>query len=133
MRSTCSSRGSGRGDTGADNSAGRTSDTTGGIKNIQLLRDVKYNEMLYGLLAKQYEAARLDEAKDPGVIQVLDQAVRPEHKSKPKRAFIVLMCTAIATIAAIIFVLLLEAKNRWLLSPDAPRKWNELKTSIWFK
>jgi uncharacterized protein involved in exopolysaccharide biosynthesis len=122
----------GRVDPGAVSGEDRTANTTG-IKNIQLLRDVKYNEMLYGLLAKQYEAARLDEAKDPGVIQVLDQAVRPERKSKPKRAFIVILSTFIATVAAIILVLLQEAKNRWLLSPDAPRKWQELKTSIRLK
>ena len=122
----------GRVDSGAVSGEDHTANTTG-IKNIQLLRDVKYNEMLYGLLAKQYEAARLDEAKDPGVIQVLDQAVRPERKSKPKRAFIVILSTFIATISAIILVLLQEAKNRWLLSPEAPRKWQELKTSIRLK
>jgi uncharacterized protein involved in exopolysaccharide biosynthesis len=104
--------------------------STAGIKSIQLLRDVKYHEMLYELLAKQYEAARLDEAKDPGVIQVLDPAVKPERRSKPKRAFIVMLSTFVATLFAMIFVLLQEAKNRWLLSPGAPKKWNELKASI---
>jgi uncharacterized protein involved in exopolysaccharide biosynthesis len=119
----------GRVDAGTDISAARTTSTTG-IKNIQLLRDVKYHEMLYELLAKQYEAARLDEAKDPSVIQVLDQAVKPERRSKPKRAFIVLLSTFLAAAIAVIFVLLAEAKKRWLESPGAPKKWNNLKASI---
>lgn len=61
-----------------------------GLHNIKLLRDVKYYQMLYELLSKQYEAARLDEAKDPSILQVLDPAIQPERKSKPKRSIIVL-------------------------------------------
>jgi len=46
-----------------------------GFENIKVLRDVKYYQMLYELLAKQYELARLDEAKDAATVQVLDKAV----------------------------------------------------------
>jgi uncharacterized protein involved in exopolysaccharide biosynthesis len=62
-----------------------------GLENVRTLRDVKYYQMLYELLAKQYEAARLDEARDASVIQVLDPAVEPERKVKPKRVVIVLV------------------------------------------
>ncbi len=44
--------------------------------------------MLLELLSKQYEMARLDESRDGALIQVVDVATPPEHKSKPKRAFI---------------------------------------------
>lgn len=108
-------------------------DSSKGIKNIQLLRDVKYYETLYELLAKQYEAARLDEAKDSSVIQVLDPATTPERRSKPKRALIVLMSTILTGIVTVIVVFLLEAKSRWLLSPGASEKWNELKSNFRFK
>lgn len=84
-----------------------------GVQNIQLLRDVKYYQMLYELLAKQYEAARLDEAKDSSVIQVLDPAIEPETKFKPKRAMLVLATSFLACVASIIAVLLLAAKQRW--------------------
>jgi tyrosine-protein kinase Etk/Wzc len=87
-----------------------------GVQNIQLLRDVKYYQMLYELLAKQYEAARLDEAKDSSVIQVLDPAIEPEARFKPKRAMLVLAASFLACIAAIIAVLLWTAKERWRLS-----------------
>jgi tyrosine-protein kinase Etk/Wzc len=104
-----------------------------GIQNIQLLRDVKYYQMLYELLAKQYEAARLDEAKDASVIQVLDPAITPERRFKPQRTLIVLVSTLLATLVAVVVVLLQEAKRRWLRSPGADSRWGELKSNLRFK
>jgi uncharacterized protein involved in exopolysaccharide biosynthesis len=60
--------------------------TASGVRNIRLLRDVKYHETLFEVLAKQYEIARLDESKEAPVIQVIDKATPPERKSKPRRA-----------------------------------------------
>lgn len=62
----------------------------GGLDNLSRLRNVKYYEFLYELLAKQYELARIDEAKDPAIIQVMDFAVEPDRRSRPKRGFIIL-------------------------------------------
>jgi tyrosine-protein kinase Etk/Wzc len=62
-----------------------------GTEYLRKLRQLKYNETLYELLAKQYELAKLDEARDAVVIQVIDPAVPPERKSRPKRAVIVLV------------------------------------------
>lgn len=50
---------------------------------IKYYRNVKYNEALYELISKQYELARLDEAKDAGIIQVLDVAKTPQKKIRP--------------------------------------------------
>lgn len=61
-----------------------------GLENIKVLREVKYYQMLYELLAKQYEAARLDEAKEASIIQVLDSAIEPERRFKPKRILMAL-------------------------------------------
>jgi uncharacterized protein involved in exopolysaccharide biosynthesis len=108
---------------------GRAADTpTRGFENIQLLRDVKYYQMLYELLAKQYEAARLDEAKDPSIIQVLDPAVAPERKFRPKRAIIVIGSTVGALFFAMFYALLLESKRRALLAPATAGRWAELKS-----
>lgn len=102
---------------GNSSSASSDADVTDGAKtgvqNIQLLRDVKYYQMLYELLAKQYEAARLDEAKDSSVIQVLDPAIEPERRFKPKRAMLVVAASFLACVAAIIGVLLWSARQRW--------------------
>jgi len=104
-----------------------------GLKNIQLLRDVKYYQMLYELLAKQYEAARLDEAKDASVIQVLDAAIAPEHRFKPQRSLIVVVSTLLTGLMAVAVVLLGEAKRRWLRSPTSASRWHELKSNLRFK
>ncbi|MCD4485087.1 Wzz/FepE/Etk N-terminal domain-containing protein [Chromobacterium vaccinii] len=59
-----------------------------GLEYLRRLREVKYQETIFELLAKQYELAKIDEAKDSSLIQVLDNAVPPELKSKPSRSLI---------------------------------------------
>ena len=103
-----------------------------GLKSIKILRDVKYNQMLYELLAKQYEAARLDEAKESAIIQVLDAAVEPEKKFKPRRIIIVLLSTFVALFLSIVAALVLEAKRRVMQMPEGLMQWNELKRNIKF-
>ena len=98
-----------------------------GLENIKILRDVKYYQMLYELLAKQYEVARLDEAKDTSLIQVLDPAIEPERKSKPRRAIIVLLSAMLALIAAIIWAFISETRKRVLQAPEGVAQWEELK------
>lgn len=60
-----------------------------GLAYIRAVRDVKYNEALLELMAKQYEFARVEEGRDSSMIQVLDMATAPDQKSKPKRSLIV--------------------------------------------
>ncbi len=83
-----------------------------GLEYIRKLRDVKYREMLFELLAKQYEAARIDEAKDSAIIQALDTAVPPEKKSWPKRALIVVLVTLGAGLLAVGWAHAMEAIGR---------------------
>jgi uncharacterized protein involved in exopolysaccharide biosynthesis len=73
-----------------------------GTDYIRKLRDLKYNETLFELMAKQYEIARVDEARDATVIQVLDEALPPEKRARPKRALMVLV-TAFAGLFFSIF------------------------------
>lgn len=64
-----------------------------GLQYARLLRDFKVQETLFELLTKQYEVAKLTEAKDSSTIQVLDAGFVPDQKSKPKRSLIVLLAT----------------------------------------
>lgn len=59
-------------------------------ENVRKLRELRYLEMLQELLVRQTEAARLDEAKDLSLVQVLDSAVPPDRKSAPKRSLMVI-------------------------------------------
>lgn len=61
-----------------------------GLEYLRKLREVKYNETLFEILARQYEIAKLDEAKEGAVIQVVDSAVPPDKRSSPQRSLIVL-------------------------------------------
>jgi tyrosine-protein kinase Etk/Wzc len=78
------------------------------LENIRRQRDVKYHETLFDILAKQYEAARLDESRSGPTIQVLDHPTVPEGKSGPSRVLIVLSSTVLTGLAGFFWVLLTE-------------------------
>jgi uncharacterized protein involved in exopolysaccharide biosynthesis len=94
-----------------------------GLESIRVLRELKYNQMLYELLAKQYEAARLDEAKDPSIVQVLDAATEPEKKSKPRRALIALLTAGGVLLLVVAWAFVVEMKERVLRSPAEAENW----------
>jgi len=85
--------------------------TVAGIDNLGLLRNVKYYETMYELLAKQYEAAKLDEAKDAAIVQVLDKAIVPDRKSAPARTRIVMVVTLVGGLLALLVVFVLESMS----------------------
>src|SRR6185369_1236617 len=61
-----------------------------GVEYVRKMREMKSQETIFEQLTKQYELAKLNEAKDSSSLQVLDEAVIPLQKSKPKRSLIVL-------------------------------------------
>lgn len=105
-------------------------DKAGGLRNVTLLRELKYQQTLYDVLAKQYEIARIDEAKDPPLIQVLDAAVEPERKAKPRRAMIVAMSTGLALLAAVFWAIVAEWRRKVALTPEGAAQLAELKSHL---
>lgn len=101
-----------------------------GLENIRILRDVKYYQMLYEMLAKQYEVARLDEAKDAPLIQVLDSAVDPERKFKPKRLLMVLVSAVFGFVIAALIAIIKESKSRLLNTVEGRAQWEELRHNL---
>lgn len=75
-----------------------------GAEYIAKYRDFKYHETLFELMAKQYELARLDEARDGAVIQVVDAAIPPDLKSKPKKAVIAAVTALAGLVVALLWV-----------------------------
>jgi len=63
---------------------------------------MKYNETIFELLAKQFEIAKIDEARQGSVVQLVDKAIAPDKKSFPNRVLIV-ACSTIAGLALAIF------------------------------
>ena len=72
-------------------------------------------ETVFELLAKEFEIAKLDEAREGSIVQVVDAAVTPDKRSFPPRALIVVLLTLIAFVMAILWVL---ASERWVQSPE---------------
>jgi len=104
----------------------------GGLDSIQTLRDVKYLTMMYELLVKQYEIARLDEAKNSPSVQVLDVATEPEHKFKPKRAMITVMTAFLGLLIAVGYAFINDSMSA-PKSPGQEAKWLKLKEYLRFK
>jgi uncharacterized protein involved in exopolysaccharide biosynthesis len=74
-----------------------------GLEYIRKARELKYHETIFEILARQFEYAKLDEAKDSSVVQVVDRAVLPDRRSKPRR----LLITVIAFLAGVVGMLAL--------------------------
>jgi uncharacterized protein involved in exopolysaccharide biosynthesis len=87
-----------------------------GIQYVRRLREFKTQEALFEQLTKQYELAKINEARDSSTLQVLDEAVAPLRKSKPKRALIVILTTVTAFFCSIFVVFIKEYLSK--LSPE---------------
>jgi tyrosine-protein kinase Etk/Wzc len=94
------------------------------LQYIRKLRDLKYHETLYELIAKQYEASRIDEAKQAPVIQVVDRAIVPDKDSQLPRALVVLLCASAGLILSSGSVLLLDRIRQSLVNL------NEIQNSV---
>jgi uncharacterized protein involved in exopolysaccharide biosynthesis len=81
---------------------------------ISRYREYKYQESLFELFARQFEAARLDESREAGLIQVVDPATPPEYKSKPKRAYIGLGAAVLTALVLAMGLLFRELRTRGL-------------------
>jgi tyrosine-protein kinase Etk/Wzc len=82
------------------------------LEYLRRARDLKYHEALYEFLNKQLEAARIDEAKDAVVVQVVDKAVVPERKSGPHRTTIILLAALLAFLLTAATLLVMESLKR---------------------
>jgi capsule polysaccharide export protein KpsE/RkpR len=75
---------------------------------MRKLREVKYHETLFELLARQFEVAKLDEAKTAPAIQVVDRADVPDRKSGPHRTLIVLGGGILGVVFIVFYVMARE-------------------------
>lgn len=102
--------------------AGGKSVSPAGLENIRLLRETKFLEAMVELLTKQFEAAKIDEAQDAAIIQVVDKAIAPDFKSKPKRALIVIITGLVVGFLAVILAFFVEAVAKARTDPLSARR-----------
>jgi uncharacterized protein involved in exopolysaccharide biosynthesis len=87
---------------------------------VDLYRRAQILETVYETLSKEYELARIEEAKETPTVKLLDAPNLPEKRSFPPRTLIVVMGTFFAVVIAGVLVLM----RKWWLDTtgDDPKK-----------
>lgn len=89
--------------------------TQSNLDYVRALREVKYQETIQDLLTRQYEGARVDEARQGALVQVLDPAVIPERPSSLYRLWIALGALLLAFPIGLAAVQIAERVSRFRL------------------
>jgi tyrosine-protein kinase Etk/Wzc len=101
-----------------------------GIEYIRKLRDVKYFETIFDLLARQYEVAKVDEARQGATVQVVDKAIVPDRRSSPRRTLIVLGAAVLGLFLGVVWAFTREGLKRLSNNPAEHLRLELLKKSI---
>jgi uncharacterized protein involved in exopolysaccharide biosynthesis len=101
-----------------------------GAEYLKAEHELAYEQTLYDMLMKQYDAARLDEAKDAAVIEVVEPAFEPDHRSSPRRTRILVVYTFMGFFAACLLSLLLWRIELMQSDPDLARQLQPLKNAV---
>ena len=97
-----------------------------GLEYLRAAHELQYQQALFDMLMKQYDAAKLDESKDAAIIQVVEAAIEPDHKSSPKRAIILLLSAFVGFFAGCILALFFWWKELVQVDPIAAKRLEEL-------
>ncbi|HEV2484005.1 MAG TPA: GNVR domain-containing protein [Terracidiphilus sp.] len=76
-----------------------------GYTYYDIYRQVTMNESIYETLTKQYEIAKVEEAKEIPLIKVLDPPSVPEKKSGPHRSYILIFGFLLSTFVSFTWVI----------------------------
>jgi len=97
-----------------------------GMEYLRAEHEVKYRQAMFDLLLKQYDAAKLDEAKDAAIIQVVEPAIEPDRRSSLKPAVMILLFTLGGVLTGCLLVLLLW----WKANPRIAKQLHDLKFAL---
>ena len=104
-----------------------------GLEYARKMREVTYHTTLFNLLSREYEAARIDEAKSAPVIQVVDRAVPPDKKSGPPRMLIALGFCVIGFCIACFLTFLRQALVLKRQNSETAAKLDQLRAILHFR
>lgn len=99
-----------------------------GLQYARLYRNVLLQEKLLEFILPLYEQAKIQEAKDTPTLQVLDEAVIPIRRSKPRRTLFVLFWGMLSMILSIGYIFVVENVER--LRHTSPEKYEKI-ANIW--
>jgi uncharacterized protein involved in exopolysaccharide biosynthesis len=101
-----------------------------GLEYLRAAHELQYQQALFDMLMKQYDAAKMDEAKEAAIIQVVAPAIEPDHKSSPHRALIVLLFTIVGFFAGCILALFLWWKELVQSDPATAGRIQEFRYAL---
>lgn len=102
-----------------------------GLEYVRKVRDVKYYETIFDILARQFEIAKLDEARQGAVIQVVDAATVPDKRSSPHRLTMVLGATFAGLIVGISLAFLQAILTGMRNDPNRSLQLHRLRKAVW--
>lgn len=113
----------------AESSTSASPVAEGDANYLARYREVKYFETLFEFFARQFEAAKTDEAREGTTIQVVDVALPPERKSKPKKAFVAILTTLAVGMVLLVFIFMRQAMKGAAQTPESAAKMARLRRS----
>ncbi|MEN2996872.1 MAG: GNVR domain-containing protein [Acetomicrobium sp.] len=101
-----------------------------GMEYARRLRDLKFQETLYETLLQQYQAAVMAEASEGLVLQVIDPAIPPELKLKPRRKLMLIVAGFLGLFVGIFAALIKEFIDNSSKNPESADKMALLKSYL---
>jgi len=101
-----------------------------GMDYLSAAHELQYRQTLFDLLVRQYDAARLDEAKEAAVIQIIETAKPPDQRASPHRASIAITFALLGFLAACSYQFVV---NFLRANPDVSEWLIQFKSAIFQK
>ncbi len=104
------------------------------VDYVRARRELKLQETLLESMVRQYEIAKLDEAKEGPTLQQVDVALVPDYKSRPARSVIVLSSALLALLLVSAWVVVSRyLATRRAADPAAASAWRGLARAWSFR
>ena len=101
-----------------------------GMEYLRRTRDLKHADTTHQLISQQYQMAKVDEAQDAPILQVLDTAIPPERRSSPKRTQMIMVSLVASAFLMCLIAFMLEAKRKAQEDPEQAEKIADLKANL---
>lgn len=101
-----------------------------GLEYIRKEREVQYHQTLYDLLARQLEAARIDEAKASPTVQMVDPPLVPKVRSWPKPFLFILIGVVVGTMFGFIRVTVIYLYDYAERDPRLRDRYKQVKQAM---
>ena len=100
-----------------------------GLEYLRAAHELQYQQALYDMLMKQYDAAKLDESKDAAIIQVVEPAIAPNQKSSPHRLLILIGFAIAGFLVSCVLVRILWWRNALKSTPKFAKALRDLQNA----